>query len=497
MNHAHTRRGLSLIETVSVIVIIAAIAPVLAHLLSTTSASHSASSKAREEMGDVRFATETAEARVRARLEDPAITITKAGTQGIAFSDGTILEFFGGDVTWTDHTLPRAALATGVEEFSITYLDITGAPLDTTDAGFDESDVSRVVLEITLNGVTRTSSIYREGTREYTPPPASEGAVWHEDFDDVSNGATSDEGETAWTTQLNGHTQATHGVLNDRYDFSAMSPSATPVVWRSETIDTSAMDEFVLSMVIDGSGSLDSSGGYRDFLEVGLTIDGVRTTVFAAEGSAGEDVSFLSSGFNGDETIIDVAAFLSGSDEHYTIDDVRLGAPYSPSGVLSLGSQTILSYDPNSQDGSGRRPTSYEFLENGTVLRITGNAWKAIAISYTITRDTVIRFDFRSDDIGEINGLMFDDNLKLNGANDTRNIIKVTGTQRITTIQTPAIDAYDLSGNWQTFRVPIGTLASASLIGETGYLVFVSDEDRTGESVGDYRNISIFEEVPE
>ncbi|GAB4548447.1 MAG: hypothetical protein Tsb0013_09030 [Phycisphaerales bacterium] len=164
---ARCRRGLSLVETLSVIVVIAAIAPVLAQLLSSTNAAHIDSASNRRIDSDARFAIETAQARLRSRLEDPQTSIAHATPTSIAFSDGTSLAHSGTAVVWSDPPLPDGVLADAVDGFELRFFDCTGALLDPASPTFDQSEVQRVSIEIDDAGRSHTASVYREGTRDY------------------------------------------------------------------------------------------------------------------------------------------------------------------------------------------------------------------------------------------------------------------------------------------------------------------------------------------
>ncbi len=137
----------------------------------------------------------------------------------------------------------------------------------------------------------------------------------------------------------------------------------------------------------------------------------------------------------------------------------------------------IRSYGTN-QDGG-----SYQLLENGTVLKIQNNAWKAIMLDYEVTPTTVIEFDFKSTIEGEIHGIGFDDN----DAISYNRTFKVHGFQNWGETY---YDNYAGNGGWQSFRIQVGQFYT----GPFNRLFFNADHD-SGAHNGNsfYRNIKIYE----
>ena len=46
--------------------------------------------------------------------------------------------------------------------------------------------------------------------------------------------------------------------------------------------------------------------------------------------------------------------------------------------------------------------------DNGAALHMVGNAWKQVALNYTVTANTVLEFDFESAAQGEVHAIGFD-----------------------------------------------------------------------------------------
>ena len=182
--------------------------------------------------------------------------------------------------------------------------------------------------------------------------------------------------------------------------------------------------------------------------------------------------SYSLSGPNG--TIASGGAF--NSSESTTFD---LG-----SGCGGGGSCTEIdfsSYTVNSYGGSQDNGTS-SLYNGGQGVILNGNAWKAIALDYTITPNTVIEFDFGSTSQGEIHGIGFDNN---NGISSGFTF-QLYGTQNWGNRDFD----YTSPGNWQSFIIPIGSYYTGSF----DRLFFVNDKDAGSANNNSYfRNIKIHE----
>jgi hypothetical protein len=139
-------------------------------------------------------------------------------------------------------------------------------------------------------------------------------------------------------------------------------------------------------------------------------------------------------------------------------------------------------YSPGNQDNG-----SFEIQNNGSTLKLMGNAWKKVPFNYTITVNTVMNFELRVTGMGEIHGIGFDNNNWLGGS--LRHLFfELAGTQ------TYAIQDYrTYTGNdWQTISIPIGE----HFIGDFNFLIFSADKDRNASAQESYfRNITFSEDA--
>ncbi len=124
-----------------------------------------------------------------------------------------------------------------------------------------------------------------------------------------------------------------------------------------------------------------------------------------------------------------------------------------------------------------------ELMENGQVLKIGNNAWKAIELPYEVTAKTVIEFDFGSTIRGEIHGIGFDDN----------NSISANRTFRLFGSQNWGLGSfanYPGNASWKHYIIPVGQFYQ----GRFNYLFFVADHDRNPRNGNSYfRNVRIYE----
>lgn len=139
--------------------------------------------------------------------------------------------------------------------------------------------------------------------------------------------------------------------------------------------------------------------------------------------------------------------------------------------IIDFNAQTILTYDPAQDRGV------VDVYDNGATLHVSVNAWKAIALNYNITPDTVLEFDFMSTIDGELHYIGIDDDLAL----DPLLALKLYGTQNVnsTAVFNNTYNTY-LDADQFTYKhysIPIGTLFT----GNAPYLFFAADNDNFNE----------------
>jgi RHS repeat-associated protein len=172
-----------------------------------------------------------------------------------------------------------------------------------------------------------------------------------------------------------------------------------------------------------------------------------------------------------------------------------------------LGSLPTSMWKKASHIGSGNLPQLYEYgsgqnndsgiisyaslEENNTVVHLTGNAWRAKAINYTVTPNTKLTFDYKasSNPRSEIVAIGLDTNL----TPDSTRIYQIDGSQaeynqayKPGTVHNAGSD-----GNWVTVTIPVGS----HFTGNASHLALINDDDNQENGIGEcyFRNIRIYE----
>ncbi|MCB9236030.1 MAG: S8 family serine peptidase [Bacteroidia bacterium] len=156
--------------------------------------------------------------------------------------------------------------------------------------------------------------------------------------------------------------------------------------------------------------------------------------------------------------------------------NVCLGGSGGGCPTIDFNSYTITAY------GNGQDLGTYAIQDAGATLFIQNNAWKDIALNYTVTANTVVEFDFRSTIEGEIHGLGFDTDEGISN-NLT---FQVHGTQAW-----GILNYNNYSGTaWTTYTIPVGSFYTGTFT----KLFFVADHDASPSNGNSYfRNIKIYE----
>ncbi|WP_013334412.1 Ig-like domain-containing protein [Gloeothece verrucosa] len=121
---------------------------------------------------------------------------------------------------------------------------------------------------------------------------------------------------------------------------------------------------------------------------------------------------------------------------------------------------------------------------DGKSLKIVGNGWKSINLPYTITSNTILKFEFQSTAQGEIHGIAFE-----NDAQETPDqSFRLYGTQDWGRND---FNNYSSSaGSKKVYQIPVGQFYT----GNWSKLLFINDDDRptpTAESI--FSNVRIYE----
>ena len=122
---------------------------------------------------------------------------------------------------------------------------------------------------------------------------------------------------------------------------------------------------------------------------------------------------------------------------------------------------------------------------NDTVIEITGNGWKKMPLNYTLTKDTILEFDFAAPQEGEIHAIGFDADNTWNG--DDR-LFQLHGTQTPNDMNRTF---HDYNGGTKNYLIPVGE----HFTGNMNFLTFANDDDADASGVSQFSNIKIYESI--
>jgi hypothetical protein len=148
--------------------------------------------------------------------------------------------------------------------------------------------------------------------------------------------------------------------------------------------------------------------------------------------------------------------------------------------AISFVENTVVTYGANQDAGT------VSLLAGGNGILLRDNAWKAIAIDYTMTTETWVSFWFRSTKRGEIHGIGMDDNEVLS----SNRTFRLYGTQAW---GLGNFNNYPGDGAWRHYQIPMGQYYTI----QAKYLFFTADHDvgtRDGNSY--FRDVTITEGAP-
>ncbi|PIB38347.1 immunoglobulin-like domain-containing protein [Maribacter sp. 4G9] len=170
----------------------------------------------------------------------------------------------------------------------------------------------------------------------YGPVPSG-GSIWFEDFEDLPDGTTVDNGATAWGSSRNG---GTFEVLGGRFWTNGSAPMGT---WTSEVIPIGG----TVSVSLDVDDS-DQKKEASDYLRAFYILDGGTPVEFASVSGDIDPQTFMVGDLVGSSIQIVVESEVSGAPENYYIDNV---AVYPTSDLIaaktSVKSDSDMSVYPN------------------------------------------------------------------------------------------------------------------------------------------------------
>jgi hypothetical protein len=152
--------------------------------------------------------------------------------------------------------------------------------------------------------------------------------------------------------------------------------------------------------------------------------------------------------------------------------------PGSSAIVMNFNSHLVTSY--SNQDSGGTATVE----DSGATLKLSGNTWKKVDLVYPVQATTVLEFDYKSTQQGEMQGMGFDnDNSQ---PSNSGYVFQVYGTQ---TVGNQTYRNYSGTA-WTHYVIPVGQ----HYTGTMNQVVFANDHDVTNATATSYfRNVTITE----
>lgn len=139
----------------------------------------------------------------------------------------------------------------------------------------------------------------------------------------------------------------------------------------------------------------------------------------------------------------------------------------------------ILSYAGSNQDVVGDVFVS----DNNLKITLTGNRWKAVQIPpYVLTENTILEFDFKSDNAGEEHSITLDNDLS-----SSNERFKLLGSENWPVIRD--FDDYVVGEGVKNYKIPVGQYLSGTM----DYIAFGNDDDKNQNAHSEFSNIKVYE----
>ena len=150
----------------------------------------------------------------------------------------------------------------------------------------------------------------------------------------------------------------------------------------------------------------------------------------------------------------------------------------------------VLSFSEQDSDGT----FAVDPEHHGQSLTLTGNSWKRVSIDVQLFADSVLEFDVRIRERGEIQGIGFSNNNQADAAES----FQLFGTQSwayrgsLSKYAYSAGDERSATGAWMRYRIPVGE----TLSGAYQYLTFINDDDVSGSQAEiQFANLQLYRTV--
>ena len=177
---------------------------------------------------------------------------------------------------------------------------------------------------------------------------------------------------------------------------------------------------------------------------------------------------------------------INSNDPHAALFNVRL------TGTIVGPAVDFRDYQIEPFRGSSQNPSTHDgditVSDAGSTLHIRRNHWQAINATTTLTADTVLAFDFKSPQRGEIHGIGFATTLSPSRSQAKDHTFQLYGSQNWGNQDYHGYPSFSDEEGWQHFEIPVGQ----HYTGDFSHIFFVNDDDRgSNNAEGIFRNLVI------
>ena len=170
-----------------------------------------------------------------------------------------------------------------------------------------------------------------------------------------------------------------------------------------------------------------------------------------------------------------------------TIVDNEIPPPPPTDLNVTIGDE-VVPLTVESYSGQDRNPDGAELSVDQNALTLSGNSWKGVEVNYTVTENTVLEFDFSSNDLAEVHAI----GLESDRFPTSNLLFQLDGSQRY-----GRQDLRDYSSarpGVKRYSIPVGEFLNARTYKT---LVFVNDMDSApGTQQGSFANVVLREQEP-
>uniref|UniRef100_UPI00054E2596 PKD domain-containing protein n=1 Tax=Aquimarina pacifica TaxID=1296415 RepID=UPI00054E2596 len=288
------------------------------------------------------------------------ITISEAGEYTLTVTTETGCSGAAIVIVEEDITPPNVDVAvSGALDCSVSSVDLFGSSSSNVSYswigpnGFSsieqnpsatEAGIYTLTVTDLSNGCTNSKSI------TVTSAIETESILWLEDFQDLEDGITQDNGETAWDSDNNG--SGFFETLNNSFFVNAIGAGCEGV-WISEVINIEGVDDIEISVDVRSEGPLEDQGIDMDYLRLYYVLDDGSEVLFnenigEINSNSASYTNVSVNSINGNSLQVIIKSLTTGSAEYYYFDTIKITSFEESAIEVSASVDGILTCDVDS-----------------------------------------------------------------------------------------------------------------------------------------------------